>query len=90
MLHKFKTLISFLGIIALILTTFSAISFADRGEREYRRDTNSGRYDHRFDNRDSRSRGDRYDRDRDDREDDGDDDDVAAPTPSPLPPVVEP
>jgi hypothetical protein len=90
MLYKFKALISILGIIALILTTFSAISFADRGEREYRGDRNSGRHDSRFDNRDSRSRGDRSDRDRGDREDDGDDDDVAAPTPPPVETAPEP
>ncbi len=81
MLHKFKAVISTLGIIALLLTTFSAVSFADRGEREYRKDSNKSR---------SYERSGRYDRsDRSDRSDrDDDDDDVTAPTP--MPPVAAP
>jgi hypothetical protein len=81
MLPKFKALISILGIIALVLTTFCAISFADRGEREYRSSRSSDS------ERSSRyHRSDRYDRyDRYDRDDDDDDDDDAVTNPNPNP-----
>ena len=88
LLRKLKLLISLLAILALLLTSFTTVGFADRGEREYRRGYDrSSRYD----------RSDRHQRyDRSDRDDEGDDrdrdddDDVTSTPPVVEPPVVTP
>lgn len=95
MSQKFKGFIATLGIIALLLTTMSTVCLADRGESEYRRDSDKSRgYENRdwHDRRDRRGWDGARDDDRDDdRDEDRDDDRDGAPNvPTPVPPVVDP
>ena len=87
MFSKYKKILAIFGIVAFLVSTLFAVSFAGDNSKERRSD----RYDKKQD------RSDRYDRhDRDDSDDSGDDrdsdsdDDGMTQPPVVEPPVVEP